>query len=1010
MSARARVFSIPAVAPTLGTLVEALLDGTILPGRPFRDDPLSLAELTLLLPSRRAVRGAEAAFLAALGGQAVLLPRLAALPDIDEAMLALADRDEADADPDLPAAVAPADRLFTLMRLVEALADRLAADGETQAASARRAGEAAYLAAALARLFDEAALEETDWCRLADIVPETLDRYFQASARFLKIATEAWPAVLAESGRMDPAVRRVALLERETARIASGAAGPVVAVAAASAVPSLTRLVSAVARANEGALVLPGLDLRLDEASWRSLSHADGEEAANHPQYGLKRLLDALGLERGDVVELPPGGGWTPALEARQALVSEAMRPAATSHLWNARGDRHRARETDGLVLIEAETGQEEALAIALALREAAEAPGRTAALVTPDRVLARRVSSELARWGLRIDDSAGRPLALTPPAIFARLLVETAAEDLAPVTLLATLKHPLAGFGLDRADLRRATLALERSALRGLRPAPGAAGLAAALDAATAPIAPADHDAARDLVERLGRVLAPLADLAGAGTVPLGRMITAHMAVCLEAGGEAFLDGEAGEALGELFMDLAEADDAGLQLQLADYPYLFGMLAGERAVRMRGAAHPRLHIWGPLEARLQSVDRLILGGLVEGGWPREAAPDPWLNRAMRAGLGLPQPERRVGLAAHDFVSAFASGEVFMTRARRAGRDPNVPSRFLQRLTTVLGPQASEVMAERGRLYTDWARAIDRSAAFAPCARPAPRPPLAVRPRRLSVTEIETLVRDPYSIYARHVLRLRPLDELDAEPGPRERGILIHEAIAALLTEPDWPGDAEQRLVAAGGVLLAAYRDHPSAGAFWRPRFEQIAGWFARFESGRRDRIDHVLPEVQGEIGAVLPGGSFTLRGRADRIDLMRDGSLSILDFKTGQPPGKDEVRTGFSPQVLIIAAMARRGVFDPGHRDAPLAELGFVHLKGGDPAGVLRGYSWKDIGLEDAVEDAFSGLLRLLASFDREETPYLSLPRPKWRLRYGDYDHLARIREWSLTAGEEQG
>ncbi|MDQ4061994.1 MAG: double-strand break repair protein AddB, partial [Pseudomonadota bacterium] len=401
-----------------------------------------------------------------------------------------------------------------------------------------------------------------------------------------------------------------------------------------------------------------------------------------------------------------------------------------------------------------------------------------------------------------------------------------------------------------------------------------------------------------------------------------------------------------------------------------------------------------------------------ILGGLNEGVWPPQTQNDPWLSRPMRSGVGLSPPERRVGLAAQDFCGAFASKEVLLVRASRVGGAPTVASRWLQRLTALVGEERTRTLRRRGEHYLDWARRIDQPLAVSPCARPDPKPPIAARPRRLSITEIEHWVRDPYTIYARHVLRLEPLDPLDAEPGGAERGTLIHEALNrfARKTCEAWPEDAASLLLAEGRALFEAYRDYPAFTAYWWPRFERIAAWFCGFEPARRDGCAALHVEIQGEIAFDAPAGPFTLRGRADRIDLRADGTLAILDYKTGRPASPKEVRAGLAPQLALEAAMARRGAFDPAFKDRSVGELAFVRLSGGEPAGEHKPCTWdrQGVTIDDVAEEAWQRLTELVARFDDPEQGYLAMPHPQFRLAYGAYDHLARVREWSETGGVE--
>jgi ATP-dependent helicase/nuclease subunit B len=532
-------------------------------------------------------------------------------------------------------------------------------------------------------------------------------------------------------------------------------------------------------------VVLPGLDQDLDAEGWDAIGVNEHEPAgAGHPQFGLKLLLERMAVARDAVIPLTQAEA---ARRARDRFVSEAMRPASTAERWSEPPSLFddRPRSASGLGILEAANEREEALAIAVLLRNAAETENTVAALVTPDRGLARRVAIELRRWRIDVDDTAGRPVGKTPVGTLARLVAECALGGSAAETLLALLKHPLAGFGQSSSETRGAARNLERSALRGPRLAPGIAALRHTLEIrlreATPPegVRPNRSEAARllsrrkwdsalDLVSKIEAALAPLEKLADErGTVPLPVLVEAHLSALMAAaaddnGTSSLFTDEAGEALASIFEQLRASAAAGPDIQPRDYPALFSALVEPVAVRRRGGLDPRIHIWGTLEARLQSVDTVILAGLNEGTWPAHTRLDPLLSRPMREALSLDPPERRIGLAAHDFAQALGHREVWLSRADRQDGEPRVASRWLQRLTAYAGPDLMALMRKRGGEILALARSLDAPAASDPPLRPRPSPPVELRPKQLSVTRIETLIRDPYEIYAREILKLRP--------------------------------------------------------------------------------------------------------------------------------------------------------------------------------------------------------------------------------------------------------
>jgi ATP-dependent helicase/nuclease subunit B len=642
-----------------------------------------------------------------------------------------------------------------------------------------------------------------------------------------------------------------------------------------------------------------------------------------------------------------------------------------------------------------------------VALREAVDDPGKTAALITPDRALARRVLAAMARWNVPVDDSGGDALADTPAGVFARLTAEAALGGLAPVTLLALLKHPACKFELA------AVASLERAILRGPRPKAGTAGLANALqtfrrefaklrrDDPRAALTEAELDPATELVARLKAALAPLESLPPEPQ-PF-RAIAAHHRQALHALGGIT------EPLADAFDQIEQA--GGLVVEPNDYAELFHAAIADTKVR-RPEADVRVRIYGPLEGRLQPVDRLVLGGLVEGVWPPQARGDPWLSRPMRHALGLDLPERRIGLSAHDFAQALGAPEVIVSRAAKLGGAPTVASRFLQRLAAVAGEARWQAALERGARYVALSRKLDETATVNPVRRPEPKPPRQARPGSLSVTEIELWLRDPYSIYARHILRLRPLDQIDTPPGARDRGNVIHGAIGDFTAafKDKLPDDVAGELIRLGEQHFAVLEDFPDAKAFWWPRYLRIARWFAEFEARRRAALKELDAEIPGSLEIPLRDRVFTLRARADRIEHRNDGRYAILDYKTGQMPTAPQVKSGLAPQLSLEAAILRAGRFGAIPAGASIAELVYVALRGVDPPGLEKPIEWKDT-TPDAVADlAARRLAAVVAKFDDPNTPYRSRERPMFLRRHpGDYDHLARVKEWSLSGDADE-
>ncbi|HET9718068.1 MAG TPA: double-strand break repair protein AddB [Pseudolabrys sp.] len=1012
---RARVFNIPASTPFLRTLFDELLAGRLICGFPQWRDPLELARATIYLPTRRACLFGRDVFLEAVEGNAAILPRLIPIGDIEEDEIFFADvaKGPAQVALDLPPAIDGLARTMPLAALVLNWAKVMASGiGGDMPLVGQNPVTAFALAQDLAKLMDDMTTRQVDWHRLDGLVPAEFDEYWNQTLDFLKFVRKHWPAVLTEKGCMEPAERRDKLIAAETARLA-GTANPIIAAGSTGSTPATANLLATIARLPNGALVLPGLDTDLDEPSWQLIAE-DGEMGHAHPQFAMAGLLRKIGIERADVKMLGKSNG-------RERLVSEALRPAAASEFWRERLSTYQfAAHADAAVkdvaVIEAANAEEEALAIAVALRETVEQPGTVAALVTPDIALGRRVAAALERWNVRVQDSRGLPLAEVPSGVFARLVAETALGGFAPVPLLAMLKHPAGKF--DPASVA----ALERAVLRGPRPRHGSAGLEQALSAIRDEMArfrggeaSALHhsdprlrldrrqfEAAAGLLKQITLALAPLEKL------PAGPHSTADLAR---------RHAEVLDALGvvsdELFDTMDDlAENGTLVIDPADYPELFHAALTQRKL-YRDQAGSRVYIFGLLESRLQWVDRVVLGGLVEGVWPPETRGDPWLSRPMRSELGLDLPERRIGLTAHDFAQAMGIPDVVLSRAAKLNGTPTVASRFVQRLAAVTGEARWKNTVERGARYITLARKLDETESKR-IERPAPTPVLEARPRRLSVTEIEDLLRDPYTIYARHILRLAPLDEIDQTPGAADRGTVIHNAIGEFgkVYPADLPRDPAQRLLEIGEKHFRPLMAYPEARAFWWPRFRRIAEWFAGFEANRRARLSRLETEISGRISIPFGKDSFILNVRADRIECLSDGRYAILDYKTGEPPTSRQVLAGLSPQLTLEAAILRNGGFESIASGASVAELLYVRLRGGAQPGEEKRIDFKDGGTpDDHADRALTELTRLLEQFADPTKPYYSLLHPMWKNHYGTYDHLARVREWSLAGdGLEEG
>ncbi len=999
-------FSIDANVPFAAQLAAGILET-------WGEDPLALAKITLYLPTRRSCRSVQDAFLEASEGRALILPRMIPLGDLDDEELLLSDESDGAldlADEAVPPAMPELRRTLLLSVLI-----RKWEESRREGERTRLGDEHAIrLAKELARFLDSVESEGLSLEALKNLVPDSYARHWRETLDFLEILLDWWPAIEAEEGTIGPAKRRALLAAEQVAHWSRNPPlDPVIIAGSTGSVPATRALAAAVLKMPQGAVVLPGLDLEADEALWDAIG-AD----PTHPQYGLAVFLTDLGYNRDDV-QLWPGGKSHAENIQRWRFLEAALLPAAAAERWSeVAGEFPKEAIADlsqSLCRVDCADPGEEARAIALLLRETLEVPGRTAALVTPDRTLARRVASELGRWGIALDDSAGIPLMKTTPGNFLRLLAEAAAENWTPISLLALLKHPLAAGGLAPGAFRRQVRALERAVLRGPRPAPGLQGITHALDGV---------GLREDLMlwwDGVARCLSELAELFEGEKVPLNVLLRAHLKTSetlaesdRESGADRLWCEDAGEAAAVFLADLLSQAHAAQPIWPRAYPRIFDALIEGRVVRPKYGRHPRLMVLGPLEARLQRFDRLVLGGMNEGVWPMITEPGPWLSRPMREAFGLPSPERRIGLSAHDFLSACSAGELFLTRAKRMEGSPTVPSRWLLRmdaLTAAIDEAAKAEVPEKSwvseRSWASWAETLDLPEVVRPCLPPEPRPPLSARPTRLSVTRIEAWMRDPYGLYAERILRLRALDPIDADPSAADRGTMMHAVLERFVAAfPDTlPQDAEERLVEMGREAFAGLDDRPGLKAFWWPRFCRVAEWVVAQEREERGTITRSFAELSGKLVLELASGDFEITAKADRIDQLQDGGHRILDYKTGQPPKKSLVLSGPACQLPLEAAIAISGGFE-ALGPASVTNLSYWRLSGGVPAGEVR-----DLKVDAAqlAEETLDRVTRLVEAFQDPKTPYPAIPRADWAPDYSDYGHLARLKEWGV-AEEDDG
>lgn len=976
----------------------------------YRGRADGLAALTLLLPNQRARRAMIDAFVRQSDG-GLLLPRMIAIGDID-----LSETVGAALDPvgnsDIPAAMDPLHRQFVLAGFIGSYHQ---ANGQPVSLA-----ESFRLAREFASMLDQLAVEERDHGALAALVEtheQALAGHWQATLKLVNHVAGKWQDYLKSHDRLDAAARRNIVFTRAAKTISDHISGDIIAAGITTPAPAVARLLRAIAFADTGSVILPGLDLNLEEDVWESLlPDADPDavttddmdaHAINHPQYHMRLLLERMSVRRDEVRNWHRSGpGAAPPATSR--TISNVFLPARHTGRW--RDLESAERRLPNVRLIECDTLGEEAQLIALLVRQALETPEKRVAVVTPDRVLARRVARHLARWNITADDSAGRPLGETPPGSLLLSIAECLASDFSPVALLDMLKHPLVTGGMLRGEwltkVRRLDLALRGPRIGLGMPAIGRQ-LASHFSNRRSGDADTEHAVRRYWDQLQAEYLEPLAKLSdGAGAPPFTAILAA-----LRAGADALSDGaiwqgQAGRALADTLSALeGEAERGALQSRADDVPVLLRGFLGDIAIRPGYGQHPRVAILGLLEARLQRADLMICAGLNAGKWPQQSAPDPFVPPVLRRKLGMPTADYSNGLSAQDLAAALGAPECILTRAARDGDGITIASPFLRRLQAMLGDRLksdSETL--------DITRNLDRQLPPLRIHTPAPRPSAARRKVTLAATDLDRLRGAPFAFYAGKILRLRAIDAPDAKPTAAWRGIAVHAILEKWVQEDNSdPALLQSRL----DHFWTEQIDFPILRAIWRPRIDAAMAWIAQETKNLRDEGRTV---IAAEATGRIEYHGVMLKGTADRIDRTADNGLIIIDYKTGQPPTARQVETGYAMQLGVLSLIAECGGFDDiegrvesveywslarnrdagfGYREPPL-KLGNKR-SGLLPEDFMPAMV---VFIDDALERWIFG-----------DTPFTAEPDPDYP-GYNDYDDLSRLEEWYGRANpaERQG
>jgi ATP-dependent helicase/nuclease subunit B len=985
------VSTIPAGRPFARTLARTLLDQ-------YRDNEAELSRTLILLPTRRACRILQEAFLNERKDAPLVLPRMQPIGDLDEEELALSllGQGAEDLAQSLKPALSPMRRQILLSKYVRAQNADYSPD------------QCLGLAQALGQLMDQIYTENLDFKNIASLVPAEFASHWQITLEFLEILSATWPAVLAEEGRIDQADRRNRLILALCDHWQSHPpAYRIIAAGSTGSIPAVAKLLSVVAHLPQGEVILPGLDQVMDDESWNTLDET-------HPQYNLKLLLRLMGDLPRDQVR-----PWTQEQNPRHLLAAELMRPPATVNAWRTLSKDEAKRKMlqqslENLKLITCAHEREEAEVIALLLRETLETLGKSACLITPDRTLAARVKEACRRWDLILDDSAGNTFDKTPLGAFIMLAFEAAFEGFSPVALMALLKHYFVQLGHTRNEIALIRENLD-FALRGPKPAYGFAALRAHIDQ-NPKLRPAEKTQLNEFLQKLETPYAPLLEIIKSKNISAENLLRTGLSVCEKlattnerAGAQILWSGPIGLAASSFFADLLSTLTEMPELSSShigvDFKNILLHFMKQLSIRPSYGTHPRLHIFGQLEARLVDADLVIMSGLNEGTWPPDSATDPWMSRPMRKEFGLPSPERSIGLAAHDFVQGLSMNEVVITRAQRKDSSPTVPARWLLRLEAVLEAANLSLNHMHSAELLHWARTLDASEMRNITERPEPKPPINKRPREISLTDVETWLKDPYSIYAKYILKLRKLDALEENLDAAERGSILHKILERFVNETRdaYPENAQQKLLTIAAQELETRQDNEAIWSFWWPRFIRIAVWLENHERNWREAASILAIEAKGKLTLSTGAGPFTINGRADRIDKTLIGGGAIIDYKSSGSFTKKSIENGDKPQLAIEALMLQNAGFEAIGALKPASLQYWICNGSGEGAKTVI----VNERLDEILNETEKGLRTLIESFEKEETPYASLPIAGIAPAYNDYEHLARVREWSME-GEQ--
>jgi len=939
----------------------------------YQEDYLKLASVLFLVPNRRACQTLIAAFVRKQGLKPAILPQIVPVTEIDDDELFFDNANLTDVSPNNKTPINATERLFLFTRMI------MSKPGDFGLKQLSLA-QAFNLASDLACLIDTASNLNLSFDKLYDLVPEKYATHWQETLKLLKIITDFWPKILEERNAVDASDFRKSLLYKQAELWQKNKeTRPIVAAGITASFPAVIHLLKTVKNLDSGEIYFAGIDFFADDIYWNAIDES-------HPQFELKELLNLLQIERKQITQICEAQD-----VCREKLISELMRPAAVSYAWrNIDKNFDVSQILDDIQLLECQTQREEALAIALKMREVLSFSEKTVALVTYDRNLARRVASELERFNIKIDDSAGVPLSLTSIGIFLRLIAESAQDLNSDTKFITLLKHPFMLFNQNPADFRKNVYAYELSLRK----------KSLLIDENLSLFAESVKNELKVLQEKLFNPSVAFEDI-----LKTHIKLAEKLATSAENNANKILwKGPDGKNAASFITKILESSKSLGKINGADYIPLFCELMGLESVRANYGTHPRLSILGPIEARLCHFDYIILGELNEGIWPKAEKADMWMSRPMKKDFGFTLPEKSTGILAADLCVFLASKHVILTRAERIDGVPMKKSRWLLRLETVLNALNSDITFMQQSHFMSFVSNLDKPQVYTALLPPHPMPPVEARPRKLSASAVDLLVADPYSVFAKYILKLYPLDDLDIPLDQRDYGTLIHGIIEEFNnTYPSsLPSSALDILLDIGKKHFSQAHIESELQAFWWPKFVATARAYLALDN--RDDVAFINNEVSGEIVYHLPEVDVTFTAKADRIDILKDGKINIIDYKTGKIPNKNQVQGGHALQLPLEGLIAAKGHFS-NIQNKEVNKLIYWQLGSDNTSKSTLSFGINDDNLLEKSEEY---LLKLINTFDMQTTPYYARPIPKYVSKNTDYVHLARVKEWSVQEEED--